>query len=102
MSELKTPPEGIVVHLVRAGVAVRDYHLSTGATLADLLRLSEASTTNQSVFVDGVSPEETLTLRDGAIVAIVPQPRRIAGDEPWRATIPSFEDEVIFKKMLIY
>src|ERR1022692_1375604 len=52
MSELKTSTEEILVHLVRPGVGERDYHLSAGATLADLLRLSETSTTNQAVFID--------------------------------------------------
>jgi hypothetical protein len=98
MSERKTSTEDILVHLVRPGVGARDYHLSAGATLADLLRLSETSTTNKTVFVDGVPPEEVLPLHEGAVVTIVPRPRDAAGDEPWRATIPAFRDEALFQE----
>jgi hypothetical protein len=97
MNELKTSTEEILVHLVHPGVGTRDYRLSAGATLADLLRLSETSTTNQAVFVDGIPPEEILTLYEGAVVTIVPRPRYAAGDEPWRATIPAFRDEALFQ-----
>ena len=98
MSELKTSTEEILVHLVRPGVGERDYHLSAGATLADLLRLSETSTTNQAVFIDGAPPEEVLPLHEGVVVTIVPRPRNNAGDEPWRATIPAFRDEALFQE----
>ncbi|MFI5456302.1 MAG: hypothetical protein ACHRXM_12715 [Isosphaerales bacterium] len=52
-----------------------------GATLADLLRRSKATTTNQVVCVDGVMAEETVPLCDGAVVMIVPQPRNAAAAE---------------------
>jgi hypothetical protein len=98
MSKSKTSTEEILVHLVRPGVGTRDYHLSAGATLAELLRLSETSTTNQAVFIDGVPPEEVLTLHEGVVVTIVPRPRYAAGDEPWRATVPAFQDEALFQE----
>jgi hypothetical protein len=98
MSELKTSTEQILVHLVRPRVGAQDFHLFAGATLADLLRLSETSTTNQAVFVDGVSPEEMLTLHAGVVVTIAPRLRNSAGDEPWRATIPAFQDEALFRE----
>jgi len=98
MSEPKTSMVEILVHLVRPAVGARDYHLPEGATLADLLRLSRASTTHQAVFVDGVPPEEALSLRDGAVVTIVPRPANAATDEPWRATIPAFRDEALFQE----
>src|SRR5207248_1407679 len=81
------------VRLVRPGVGVQKYDLPNGAALADLLRRSKATTTNQAIYVDGVKAEETVPLRDGAVVMIVPQPRNAAVDEPWRATIPSFQDD---------
>ena len=65
MIEPKTSAVEILVHLVRPGRAC-DYHLSEGATLADLLRLSGTSTMNQAVFVDGVPPEESLPLHNGS------------------------------------
>ena len=68
MSEPKITTAEILVHLVRPGVGAGDYRLSEGATLADLLRHSEASTGNQSVFVDGVSSKESLPLHNGAVV----------------------------------
>jgi len=98
MSELKTSTERILVHLVRPGVGARDYHLSAGATLADLLRLSETSMTNQAVFVDGVPPEEVVPLCEGVVVTIVPRPGNAAGDAPWRATVPAFQDEALFQE----
>ena len=98
MSEPKTSTEEILVHLVRPSVGVRDGRLSTGSTLADLLRLSETSMTNETVFVDSVPPEEVLTLHEGVVVTIVPRPRNATGDEPWRATIPAFRDEALFQE----
>jgi len=98
MSEPKTTTEEILVHLVRPDDGARDYHLSEGATLADLLRLSGTSTTNQAVFVDGVPPEEGLPLHEGMVVTIVPRPRVTAGDEPWRAAVPAFRDEALVQE----
>ena len=98
MNELKTLTANIVVHFIRPGVGSHDYHLSEGATLADLLRLSGASTTNQVVFIDGVPPEEALPLRDGVVVTIVPRPRNAVSDEPWRAAVPAFRDDAIFQE----
>ena len=54
--------------------------------------------TNQAVFIDGVPPEEAVGLHEGAVVTIVPRPRNGAGDEPWRATIPAFQDEALFQE----
>jgi hypothetical protein len=101
MSELKTSTEEILVHLVRPGVGARDYHLPAGATLADLLRVSETPTTNQAVFVDGVPPEEILPLHQGVVVMIVPRPRYAAGEEPWRTTIPRSGMRLYFKSILM-
>jgi hypothetical protein len=98
MSEPKTSTEEILVRLVLAGVSAVEYHLAEGATLADLLRISAASTTNQAVLVDGETPEEALPLRDGAVVMIVPRPRNSAVDEPWRAAVPSVRDQALFQE----
>jgi hypothetical protein len=87
-----------LVRLVRPGVGVQKYCLPNGATLADLLRRSEATTTNQAVYVDGVVAEETVPLRDGAVVMVVAQPRKTAVDDAWRATIPSFQDDDLFEQ----
>jgi hypothetical protein len=97
MSE-KISTTGILVHLVRPGVAARDYHLPEGATLADLLRCSESLTAGQGVLVDGVTPEEAMLLRDGAVVTIVPESGRADGAEPWRATIPAFQNEELYRE----
>jgi hypothetical protein len=72
MSEKISTAE-ILVHLVGPGVAPRDYHLPEGATLADLLRCSGSLTASLGVLVDGVTPEEAMALRDGAVVTIVPE-----------------------------
>ena len=90
----------ILVRLVRPGVGVQRYRLRKGATLADLLRKSKATTTCQAVYLDGVLAEETTPLPDGAVVMIVPQPKNAAVDEPWRATIPSFQDESLFRQYM--
>jgi hypothetical protein len=96
MSESKTSTTEILVHLVRSGVGARDYHLPEGATLADLLRLSGASTMNQTVLVAGVPRDEGLVLREGVVVTVVPRLGNDAGDEPWRAAVPAFRDEQLF------
>ncbi len=98
MSEPKTLSEEILVHLVRAGVGAQHYHLTEGTTLADLLRLSGSATTDQAVFVDGVPPEEGLSLHDGVVVTIVPRLKSATGDEPWCATVPAFRDEALFQE----
>ena len=88
----------ILVRLVRPGAGVQKYCLPKAARLTELLPKSEAPTTNQAVYVNGVRTEETVPLRDGAVVMIVPQPRNAAVDEPWRATIPSFHDQTLFRQ----
>jgi len=98
MSESRTSTEEILVHFVRPGVDTHDYHLSEGATLADLLRLSGVSMENQAVLIDGVPPEQAVPLRDGVVVTIVPQPRNADDDEPWRAAVPAFRDEAISRE----
>ena len=98
MSELETSTDQIRVHLVRPGVGACDYKLSVGATLADLLRVSGITMVNQAVFVDTVPLERVSTLHDGAVVTIVPRPEKTVSDEPWRATLPAFEDEALFQE----
>ena len=98
MSELKIPIREISVHLVAPGIGERDYRLSEGATLADLLSRSGTSTTDRVVLVDGLSPEGLLPLRAGMVVTVVPKPGNAAGAEPWRATIPAFRDEALARE----
>src|SRR5437016_5321430 len=97
MSE-KTSTAEIQIYLVRPGVAVRVYHLPENATLADVLRRSGTPAEGQAGLVDSVTPEEALELRDGAVVTIVTQPGAATGAEPWRATIPAFRDEDLFRE----
>jgi hypothetical protein len=87
-----------LVRLVRLGVGVQKYYLPKGATLSDLLHQTEATTINQTLFVDGVMAEATMRLRDGALVIVVPHQSNAEVDEPWRATIPSFRDETLFRQ----
>jgi sulfur carrier protein ThiS len=87
-----------LARLVRPGIGVQRYYLSNGATLADLLRRSKATTTNHAVYVDGVVVQESAPLHNGAVVMIVPETRNAALDEPWRATIRSFQDEALFRQ----
>jgi hypothetical protein len=94
----KSATAEIQVHLVRPGVAGRDCLMPEGATLADLLRLSGALAADQVVMVDGVTSEESLMLRDGAVVTIVPRPGAATGNEPWHATIPAFQDAALFRE----
>ena len=98
MSELKTSTEKILVHLVRAGNGAEDYNLSAGATLADLLYVSQTSTAHHTVFINGVPPDEAVPLHEGAVITIVPRPTDAAGGEPWRATIPAFQDEALYQE----
>lgn len=63
MSESETTTRQVLVHLITPGVGVRDYQLSEGETLADLLRQSMTPSTDQTVFVDGLPPEEFLPMR---------------------------------------
>jgi hypothetical protein len=98
MSELKTSTEEILVRIVRPNVGASDYYMSAGATLADLLRLSETSIENQAILVDGVPTAEIVQLHAGSVVTILPQARKVAGTEPWRAPIPAFRDEALFQE----
>lgn len=88
----------ILVTIVQPGLGAQEYALPKGTTLADLLRRHGATTADQVVYVDGFVVEENVPLHDGAVAVIVPQARNAAGDEPWRATIPSFRDEALFRQ----
>ena len=88
------------VRLVRPGVGMEWYYLDEAATLEDLLRLIKLDVTNQAIYIDGSLAEKAAPLRDGAVVMIVPQPENAAAQEPWRATIPSFQDESLFGEYL--
>ena len=87
-----------LVRLVRPGLGVRKYHLLNGVTLADLLRRSKTTTEGQTVYVDGILAKETMPLRDGSVVTIVPQLTNAKVAKPWLATIPSFQDDEIFEQ----
>ena len=94
----KTSIGEILVHLVRVGVGAGDYCLPEGATLADLLRVSEISATGQDISVNGTRLEESLSLHDGTVVTLVPKPDNPPAAEPWRAQIRSFLDEGLFQE----
>jgi hypothetical protein len=98
MSEGTTATAEIQVILGRPGLGTQAYHLPEGATLADLLRQSGATTCNQDIFVNGIIAEETVPLPDRAVVFIIPQRGNAADIEPWRATIPAFRDEALFQE----
>jgi len=98
MSGPKISTAEILVHFVQPGVGVRDYLVSERATLADVLLLSGILTANQAVLIDGVPSEEALPLRDGVVVTVMPRSRNDAGDEPWRAAVPAFRDEAVFRE----
>jgi hypothetical protein len=86
------------VTLVRAGVGARKYRLPEGSTLDDLLVRAKATTKGQSVLVDGVIPETSLALHNGAIVVIAPAPRNAVGGEPPPTSVPSLRDDAIFEE----
>jgi sulfur carrier protein ThiS len=98
MSDPKTSTERILVHLLRPGVGAEDYQLSKGATLADLLGRSGATTKNQAVFLDGVLAEESAPLQNGSIVTIAPRPRNARflyetyKPRPAKQAVPGFID----------
>ncbi len=87
-----------LVHLVQPGVGARTYGLHAGATLGELLQRSGVTTTGRTISVNGVMAEETVPLHHGAIVTIAPRAGNAAVNEPWRATIPSFQDEALFRQ----
>ena len=87
-----------LVRLVRPGVGVQEYYLLNGATLGDLLRRPHAMTADQTIYVDDVVADETAPLRAGSVVMIVPQLSDSAVAEPWRATVPSFQNDELFEQ----
>ena len=98
MSDPKTSTEEILVHLVRPDVGERDYRLADGATLADLLRLSGISISDQAVLVNGVSSAEELPLREGVVITVASPTKGARGDEAWRKAVPAFRDEALFQE----
>jgi hypothetical protein len=88
------------VRLVRPGVGIERYYLDEAETLEDLLRLSTVDRASRAVYIDGELAEKSTPLRDGAVVMIVPQLENAAAQEPWRAPIPSFQDEALFGEYL--
>jgi hypothetical protein len=95
----ETTTSEIVIHLARPGVAAQEYHLPEGATLADFLKSAGLSSTDPQIYIQGVPIEETLRLRDGEVVTIVPR-SSVKGNEPWRATIPAFRDNALFEEYM--
>ncbi len=95
----ETTTAEIVIHLARPGVAAQEYHLPEGATLADFLKSAGLSSTDPQIYIQGVPIEETLRLRDGEVVTIVPR-SSVKGNEPWRAKISSFQDDAIFDEYM--
>ena len=85
-----------LVHLVRPGVGAQKY-ACPGRPSRNCCTI-RATTTNQAVYIDGVMAGETVPLHHGAIVMIVPQSGNGAVNEPWRTTIPSFQDEALFQQ----
>ena len=53
---------------------------------------------SQSVFVGTVPLEKTSPLHEGAVLTIAPQSANDARGEPWRASIPAFQDESLFQE----
>lgn len=98
MSELKTSAPEISIRLVGPGLSERDFHLPEGSTLADLLDRSGASTQDQAILVDGQPLAELLPLRPGMVITVVPRPKDDGLAEPWRGTIPAFQDEALFRE----
>jgi hypothetical protein len=90
----------VLVRLVQPGVRTQKYRLPEGANLAELLHRSGATTLDQVVYVDGVMAGEATPLHHGAVVMIVPQPRNGAVAEPWRLTVPSFQDDALFQQYM--
>lgn len=88
----------IRVRLVRPGIGVHQYQLSGGATVADLLHTAEVVGANHEIYVDGLIAEETVPLHDDVIVLVIARARDAAVDQPWRATIPSFRDDHLFRQ----
>lgn len=91
-------PAEIAVKLLRPGADALEYRLPDGSTLGDLLRRSGATTSGRLVLIDGAPIEDTVPLNHGAVVTIVPRVRNAAGAEPWRATIPAFQDDELFRQ----
>jgi hypothetical protein len=88
----------VVVTLIRAGVGAKKYRLPQGSALEELISRSGAMTARQTVSVDGIIPEKTLPLHDGAIVIIAPAPKNAAGGEHPRPAVPSLRDDDLFER----
>jgi sulfur carrier protein ThiS len=98
MSKPPTSTAEILVHLVRAGTETQEIHLAEGSTVADLLKVSGASTTNQAILINGVPIEEAVPLIDGAIVTISPSNGQTFGDAFWGRPITAFQDEALWRE----
>ncbi len=101
MKEPSTSTADILVQVVQPGVGPSNYHLAEGSTLGDLLRLCGHPLTDEAVLIDGLPPAESVVLHDGAIVTIVHSTRgHEPGNEPWRARIPAFQDDALFREYM--
>ena len=83
----------VVVTLIRAGVGAKKYRLPEGSTLEDLISRSGATTTRQTVSVDGIIHEKQLPLHNAAVVIIAPAPKNAAGGQHPHPAVPSLRDD---------
>jgi hypothetical protein len=87
-----------VVTLLRLGHGKEEIEVPEGATLADLLRLVDATTEHEEILVDGKSLEKCLILRAGMIVSVG---RKVESPPPkptWLETVGMFRDDPLFEE----
>lgn len=94
---LEKKPE-VVVTLVRPGVDAQKLRLPEGSTLEDLIDRSGASKARQTITVNGIIPERSLPLRNGAVVIFVSTPGNAAGGEHLPSGVPSLRDDGLFEQ----
>lgn len=88
------------VTLLRPDEGPQTFTLPEGATLADLLRAAGAAVRSPNLLIDGRPIEDTVLLKSGMMVTIVPEPSQGPPETDWRRTVGMFQDTPSFRAMI--
>jgi hypothetical protein len=100
MSSATTAKQFTEVTLLRPDEAPQSYTLPEGATLAALLRAAGAAVRSSNMLIDGRPIEDTVILRTGMMITIVPEPPQGPPEKDWRRTVGTFQDTPSFRAMI--
>ncbi len=100
MSSVTTAKQYTEVTLFRPDEGPQSFTLPEGATLGDLFRAAGAAVRSPNVFVDGRPIEDSVIMKTGMMITIIPEPSQGPPERDWRSTVGMFQDTPAFRSMI--